>query len=285
MVILLTLKIQILKNNILISIIMPAYNAEKYINEAIQSVINQTHKLWELIIIDDGSTDNTVDILNIIIDSRIVIINQAHKGVGASRNVGLRIMKGQYFCFLDSDDIFTPMSLSSRLEVFIKNNEISFVDGAVNEIYWLQKRFIRRYVPKLRGYPLNNLLKLNDKCFVGNSWMIKRDFNYDYKFDEKMTHCEDLYFYISISEGKKYDYTNNLILIYRKRFNSAMSDYLGLEKGYRKLYKNINREFNLKIVKKLIIKYKIIKVMALIFVKNRHDFKLAFKSIYYYLLM
>ena len=264
---------------------MPAYNAEKYINEAIQSVINQTHKLWELIIIDDGSTDNTVDILNIIIDSRIVIINQAHKGVGASRNVGLRIMKGQYFCFLDSDDIFTPMSLSSRLEVFIKNNEISFVDGAVNEIYWLQKRFIRRYVPKLRGYPLNNLLKLNDKCFVGNSWMIKRDFNYDYKFDEKMTHCEDLYFYISISEGKKYDYTNNLILIYRKRFNSAMSDYLGLEKGYRKLYKNINREFNLKIVKKLIIKYKIIKVMALIFVKNRHDFKLAFKSIYYYLLM
>lgn len=264
---------------------MPAYNAEHYINEAIQSVKSQTHEFWELIIINDGSTDNTVNILSNIIDSRINVINQKHKGVSASRNVGLKKMKGQYFCFLDSDDILTPKSLSCRLKVFKKNTDISFVDGAVNEINFLQNKFIKHYVPKLRGYPLNNLLKLNDKCFVGNSWLIKRDLNLKYKFDEKMAHCEDLYFYISISEGKKYDYTNDLILIYRKRFNSAMSDYSGLEKGYRQLYKNINREFNLNFKKKFIIKYKIIKVMTLILLREVHDFKLALKSIYYNLLM
>jgi len=127
---------------------MPAYNAENYINEAIQSVKNQTHEFWELIIINDGSTDNTVNIISNIIDNRIKVINQKHKGVSASRNAGLKKMKGQYFCFLDSDDILTPQSLSCRLEVFKKNNDISFVDGAVYEINFIQNKFIKYYVPK-----------------------------------------------------------------------------------------------------------------------------------------
>ncbi len=264
---------------------MAAYNAELFIKDAIQSVRNQTYPYWELIIINDGSTDDTMNIINNIFDSRITVINKSHKGVASSRNTGLKIMKGQYFCFLDSDDIFTPKSLSSRLKVFNENADISFVDGAVDEFDLSRNKFIRHYLPRLKGFPLNNLLKLNDKCFVGNSWMVKRDFNFQYVFDEKMTHCEDLYFYISICEGKKYDYTNNSILIYRKRVNSAMSDYSGLQIGYHQLYKRINTKFKLNLVNKFILKYKIVKIMTLIHFRHGQNFKSVVKSIYCNLLI
>ncbi|MCQ2515271.1 MAG: glycosyltransferase [Saccharofermentans sp.] len=94
-------------NKVELSIILPTYNAEKYVARSIDSVINQTFSSWELIIIDDGSHDNTLEILNRYssIDSRIMAIHvQEHSGVSAARNIGLAKAQGQYVAFIDSDD-------------------------------------------------------------------------------------------------------------------------------------------------------------------------------------
>lgn len=105
-------------DNVLISIIMPAYNSEKYIADAIVSVINQTYTYWELIVIDDGSNDNTLSIAKnyAINDDRIVVYkNDVNKGVSATRNHGIAIAKGEWIAFLDSDDKWISNKLEKQL--------------------------------------------------------------------------------------------------------------------------------------------------------------------------
>ena len=114
----------------LVSIIMPTYNCEEYINETIQSVINQTHENWELIIIDDCSKDNTVEnINNYLSDKRIVVIhNETNEGAALCRNKGLRKAKGRWIAFLDGDDVWLPQKLEKQI------NEIEC--GSTEEMYW-----------------------------------------------------------------------------------------------------------------------------------------------------
>ena len=96
------------KQEELISIIIPIYNAEKYIERCINSLKNQTYKNIEIICINDGSTDNSLNILKriAITDNRITIIEQENKGVSVARNKGIESAKGKYIMFLDADDWF-----------------------------------------------------------------------------------------------------------------------------------------------------------------------------------
>ena len=104
-----------------VSIIMPAYNAEKYIEEAIYSVLAQTHKEWELIIIDDCSSDNTEQIVLKYVskDTRIRYLkNPVNLGVSKSRNLGIKKSKNDWIAFLDSDDCWENDKLEKQLKLF-----------------------------------------------------------------------------------------------------------------------------------------------------------------------
>ena len=104
--------------NPLVSVIMPAYNAELYIEEAINSVISQTITDWELFVIDDCSTDESVQTAKRLEnnDSRITVIkNDVNMGVAKTRNRGIELAKGQYIAFLDSDDVWKPKKLELQL--------------------------------------------------------------------------------------------------------------------------------------------------------------------------
>lgn len=98
-----------------ISVLMPAYNAGKYIADAIDSVLQQTYPEFELLIIDDGSTDNTRKIISTVCDSRIVYISQSNQGVAAALNRALRLARGKYIARLDADDIAHPLRLEKQL--------------------------------------------------------------------------------------------------------------------------------------------------------------------------
>ena len=101
----------------LVSVIMPTYNHAKFIGKAIGSVLNQTHKNLELIIIDNYSVDNTEEIVKSFNDHRIKYIKFMNNGViAASRNNGLKIAKGEWVCFLDSDDWWYPKKLETVQE-------------------------------------------------------------------------------------------------------------------------------------------------------------------------
>lgn len=107
----------------LVSIIMPAYNNEQYINESISSVIVQTYTNWELIVIDDASDDNTLTLVKRFTDKRIKIIsNPINKGVAATRNIGIKAARGQYIAFLDSDDLWFSNKLSLQITALKENN-------------------------------------------------------------------------------------------------------------------------------------------------------------------
>jgi teichuronic acid biosynthesis glycosyltransferase TuaG len=112
----------------LVSIITPCYNAEKFIAETIKSVQNQTYTNWEMIIIDDFSNDNSVQIIKNFTqyDARIqCIILPKNSGTGIARNTALDLVKGKYIAFLDADDLWKPQKIAIQVE-YMKNNNLPF---------------------------------------------------------------------------------------------------------------------------------------------------------------
>ena len=106
---------------------MPAYNAQDYIQESIDSVIYQSYSNWELIIINDGSTDNTKALVEKNLqDKRIKLFNQKNQGVSLARNYGIKKANGEFIAFLDSDDIWLPNKLSAQIN-FFRKKEVYFL--------------------------------------------------------------------------------------------------------------------------------------------------------------
>lgn len=218
-----------------ISVIVAVYNGEKTIRRTIQSVLNQRYENFELIIINDGSEDSTADHVRAFKDERIVFKElKSNQGVSSARNKGLEIMSGEFFCFLDADDIFPIDSLSSRVELFNNDNSLLFVDGIVEKRNLGSNRLVETYVPRFKGDPLKELLLLNDSCFIGQSWMIRNSLRTMPKFNMNLTHGEDLLFFAECARhGGNYSYVETVVLIYNQHENSAMGNIRGLEKFYR----------------------------------------------------
>lgn len=109
----------------LVSVIVPTYNSQSYIEETLRSVCEQTYTELEIIIVDDCSTDNTVSIVQSINDPRFILIRQKiNGGAGAARNAGVEIATGRYIAFLDSDDLWLPAKTETQIE-FMKNNKVA----------------------------------------------------------------------------------------------------------------------------------------------------------------
>lgn len=109
----------------LVSVIMPSWNTGRYIAESIQSVINQTYQNWELLIVDDCSTDNTNEVVASFDDGRIKYFkNEKNSGAALTRNRAMREAQGEWIAFLDSDDLWTPEKLQKQLEFMKKNGYV-----------------------------------------------------------------------------------------------------------------------------------------------------------------
>lgn len=119
--------------NPLVSIITPSYNSEKFISETIKSVQNQTYQNWEMIIVDDCSTDKTVSIINTFLQDKRIQLLQLNKnsGTGIARNKALALAKGRFIAFLDSDDLWKPEKLEKQVDYMLSKNKpftFSFYD-------------------------------------------------------------------------------------------------------------------------------------------------------------
>lgn len=109
-----------------VSIIIPAYNAERWLRDAVDSVLGQTHTDWELIIVNDGSSDRTLEVAYSITDDRVRVIDQANAGVSAARNSGIAAARGTYMCFMDADDAMLPTNLANKLAC-LQSNQAEWV--------------------------------------------------------------------------------------------------------------------------------------------------------------
>lgn len=142
----------------LISIIVPCYNSERYLSDCLLSILNQTYVNWEVICIDDGSQDNTLSILNhyATLDERFKIISQSNAGVSVARNKALSQCQGEYICFVDSDDLIEPNFLITLLQLISHQADLAIcgftrsmvfcMDDAQGYIEMSGKRCIERII-------------------------------------------------------------------------------------------------------------------------------------------
>ena len=223
--------------NSLITILMTCYNSELYIKIAIESIINQTYENWELIIVDDNSTDKTHEILNNYInnDKITIIKNPMNYGTYFSLNEALKISKGDYITKLDSDDAYDKNKLKNQLNFCLENN----LEACTCNI--------------LRGY-YNNGKVIYQKEANDSSIMFSRNvFNTIGYFDNARFDCDSEYFY----RLKKYFTINNLdenLYYARYRNNSLTSSYDSgtnikhTGSNIRKIYKVNYKKYNPKYI-------------------------------------
>jgi glycosyltransferase involved in cell wall biosynthesis len=121
-------------DNPLVSVIIPVYNGEKYLAEAIQSVLAQTWRPIEIIVVDDGSTDGSADIARRY-GSPVRYCCQLNRGTGAARNKGIELAHGNFLAFLDQDDLWIEHKLTSQMAVFHHNTDLDIVFGHVEQFY------------------------------------------------------------------------------------------------------------------------------------------------------
>lgn len=222
----------------LISIIMPTYNCAKFIGKTIETVINQTYKNWELVIVDDCSKDNTEEIVNDYItgDSRIKYSRfNVNQGAAKARTKAMELANGNYMAFLDSDDIWKEDKLEKQIK-FMEENNYNFTCTAYEQI-------------DENGNLLNKVIKTKKKadynrilldCPVGNSTVM---YNVDKlgKFEvPNIRKRNDDALWLQILKKENYIYGMNEILMeYRIRTNSISSNKLDLIKYHWQLYREI----------------------------------------------
>ncbi len=221
---------------------MPAYNASRFIAESIGSILYQSYTNWELLIINDGSTDNTGAIIKSFSDSRIRYFEKDNGGVSAARNVGLSNMRGDFFCFLDADDELPDYSLAVRCASLLDNPEIDMMDGGVMILDEKMDETLNVYWPSHTGKIADYYIRVDDNFFFGPNMMI-RNRDVSCRFNESMTHAEDLWFYTELAwKGNlKYGHVSDVVYHYRKQPVSAMSNLKGIENGYNEYYKNVSQ--------------------------------------------
>jgi glycosyltransferase involved in cell wall biosynthesis len=183
----------------LVSVIIPTYNRWPMIAEAVESVLTQTFNAFELIVVDDGSTDNTARLLSSS-DSRLKIFSQPHAGVAAARNAGVAISLGKYIAFLDSDDLWLPAKLATQADFMERNSGVHICQ---TEEIWI--RGGARVNPKARHRkPEGDIFRRSlELCLVSPSavMMTKELFNLAGGFDETLPVCEDYDLWLRIALG------------------------------------------------------------------------------------
>lgn len=220
----------------LITVIIPTYNRVDFIEECINSVLTQTYSNLELLIIDDGSTDNTKNIVENIIetsrDPRIKYIYQENKGVAEARNTGIKNANGNLVAFLDSDDYWTKEKLEKQIKL-IKTNDSDLVHTGfyIKDLNTITKSNLIKHNFDKRGLHFQ-LLKGNFICT--SSILIKKEcLDKVGFFDKTFSPCEDYDMWLRLSEKKYiFDYIEENLLYYREYSSDNISKNIkNLEKA------------------------------------------------------
>jgi glycosyltransferase involved in cell wall biosynthesis len=213
------------KNQPLVSIIIPAYNAEKYIERSIDSALRQTYKNIEIIVVDDGSTDKTAEVLKLYNDPRIVYRYQKNQNQSVARNNGIAISKGEYVTFLDTDDIYLPEKVEKSVDFFCQNPSYSI--AYCNVLHFFSQNPSKFYRLKYTGYAGDVLERLLKGSFINiNSIMISRDLfkKNGITFTEKRYYPEDYELYLRLALlGYRFGYIDSDLVIVEVRSDSITS--------------------------------------------------------------
>ena len=217
-----------MENNFSISVIIPVYNCDRYLGEAIESVLKQTYQPSEIIIIDDGSTDKSAEVAKSFGDL-IKYELQENGGAATARNRGTELATGDYFAFLDADDLWTENKLKLQIEAFNKNPQLDMVFG---------------YVEQFHSPELPDNIKSKIYCPSGSmkghhvgTMMIKRDALFRIgKFDENLNIADFIDWYLKATQAGLQSFMLPEVLLKRRLHDTNMSIR---QRDFRKNYVRI----------------------------------------------
>lgn len=205
-----------MNNNPIISVVMPVYNAEKYLDEAIQSILKQTYGDFEFIIINDGSIDKSLEIIEKYKkqDERIVLISRENRGLIASLNEGIKKAKGKYIARMDADDISLPNRFEEQLKIMENDKEIFVCGSWVNVFGENRKEKISKYFQHDKQIKANLIMSC---CFAHPSVMMRRDAFVDNNiwYDENFKNAEDYHLWTQLAKVGKFYNIPKVLLNYR----------------------------------------------------------------------
>ena len=205
-----------------VSVIIPTYNCDRYITQAVESVLKQEGYTYEVIVIDDGSTDSTADVLRPYSD-RIRYIRQKNQGVAAARNHGIALAKANLIAFLDADDYFLPHKLARQAEILIKRADLGIVHSG-----W--QRVDAEGNKLLDVCPWENIPELNLETWLRwkpvlpSAMMFRREWlQYVGGFDPRFPPAEDTNLVLKLAlKGCKTAWLRQITVCYRQHPQSAM---------------------------------------------------------------
>lgn len=217
----------------MISIIIPVFNAEKYINRCIKSVVNQSYSELEIIVVNDGSIDNSLFICELLAtqDSRIKVVSQDNGGVSKARNTGLRLAKGEYVMFLDSDDYMLPDMCKTMMDV-LHTKQADCVICGIQEPeggLWCPQK--DRDYSTLADFKREFIYQLNTEL-LSPCWnkIFKRQL-ITHLFDEKISFGEDLIFDLEyLSNCTRLSFITTPLVYHEKQVAGSLVTKTGLQR-------------------------------------------------------
>jgi len=229
-----------------VSVIIPTYNRSEILKKSIGSVINQTFEDFELLVMDDGSDDNTQEVVRSFADKRILYArNESNLGVVGARNKAVSNSNGEYIAFLDDDDIWMPDKLERQTRLMEQSPSsigaiytgFYTVDDEINKI-------VKVMVPRYRGNILEDILYYN---FIATSTvLIKREcFEKTGLFDEKICYGEDFDMWIRVLEEYEFDYIKDPLVRYLIHPDRITTNYGAVIKGLEEIMNKHKSLFSL----------------------------------------
>jgi glycosyltransferase involved in cell wall biosynthesis len=253
-----------------VSVIMPAFNVAPYIGAAIESVIAQTMPDWELLIVDNGSTDSTAAIVEAFTgtDRRVRLLRQTRGGISAARNTAMREATGEFFALLDSDDLWEPSYLAAEFAIFAEYPDVDIVTG---NGWFLGGRLHGRPArpwPDTRPQPtLANILADETSVFI-MSIMRRRVYEAIGGFDEALHSNEDYEYWLRAAEaGFRFRRNDEPLGHYRRRDDSVSANELRMLKGILLVYERIRpslagRPAELRIIDRQVARFERLRLAA-----------------------
>ncbi len=227
-------------NKTLISVVMPAYNAKEYINDAIKSVLEQTYSSLELIIVDDCSTDETLDIIRGFAetDKRVRFYeNDKNIGVAMTRNRGMSHASGEWVAFIDADDMWYPEKLERQLSLALSETaDVIYCSYAL--VRGVDGVFIKDYIVP-RGTDYKEMLKEN--VMSASTVMLRREITEKYLFGDKFVHEDYVYWLSLVKSDFKCVGAADILSAYRVNRGSRSENKLRAAKNRWEIYRKSER--------------------------------------------